>query len=250
MEWSTKAIEADRPFGSWAEDLADAFVPLEPRKIAEQPFKGMISRADVASIQISRVEATKHVVLRLRSHIARSIGDVYFVNLQLDGVGRYTQRGHEQICGPGDLAIVDTTEPFEIANCRNFSLFCFAVPRQLLPSALAERPRLRLSATEAGRALSRTLAGHAELCLRSESNPEISAFGGQHVVDLISHAPGILDEGPPERAGRSVLLSMMLDYIDRHARRARAGRGHTRVEIPLLAAICAQAVFYHGSLGR
>jgi hypothetical protein len=90
MEWSTKTIAADRPFGSWAEDLADAFVQLEPRKIAEQPFQGMISRADVASIQISRVEATKHVVMRLRSHIARSIGDVYFVNLQLDGVGRYT----------------------------------------------------------------------------------------------------------------------------------------------------------------
>jgi hypothetical protein len=30
------------------------------------------------------------VVLRLRSHIARSIGDVYFVNLQLDGAGRYS----------------------------------------------------------------------------------------------------------------------------------------------------------------
>ena len=39
--------------------------------------------------------------------------------------------------------IIDTTEPFEIENCRNFSLFCFAVPRQLLPSALAERPRPR-----------------------------------------------------------------------------------------------------------
>ncbi len=216
MEWSTKAIEADRPFGSWTEDLADAFVPLEPRKIAEQPFQGTISRTDVASIQISRVEATKHVVLRLRSHIARSIGDMYFVNLQLDGVGRYTQRGHEQICGPGDLAIVDTTEPFEIANCRNFSLFCFAVPRQLLPGALAERPRLRLSATEAGRALSRTLSGHAELCLRSEPNSGISAFGAQHVVDLISHAPGILEGRSPERAGLSVLLSMMLDHIDRY----------------------------------
>jgi AraC family transcriptional regulator, positive regulator of tynA and feaB len=216
MEWSTRAIEADRPFGSWAEDLADAFVQLEPRKIAEQPFQGTISRTDVASIQISRVEATKHVVLRLRSHIARSIGDVYFVNLQLDGVGRYTQRGHEQICGPGDLAIVDTTEPFEIANGRNFSLFCFAVPRQLLPSALAERPRLRLSGTEAGRALSRTLAGHAELCLRSEPGSGISAFGAQHVVDLISHASGILEERPLERAGQSVVLSMMLDHIDRH----------------------------------
>src|ERR1700704_518499 len=216
MEWSTRTIEADRPFGSWAEDLADAFVQLEPRKIAEQPFQGMISRADVASIQISRVEATKHAVLRLRAHIARSMSDVYFVNLQLDGVGYYTQRGHEQICGAGDLAIVDTTEPFEIANCRNFSLFCFAVPRQLLPGALVERPRLRLSATEAGRALSRTLSGHAELCLRSEPNSGISAFGAQHVVDLISHAPGILEERSPERAGLSVLLSMMLDHIDRH----------------------------------
>jgi AraC family transcriptional activator of tynA and feaB len=217
MEWSTRTIAADRPFGSWAEDLADAFVRLEPRKIAEQPFQGTISRTDVASIQISRVEATKHVVMRLRSHIARSISDVYFVNLQLDGVGRYTQRGHEQICGPGDLAVVDTTEPFEIANCRNFSLFCFAVPRRLLPSALAERPRFRLSATEAGRALSRTLAGHAELCLRSEPNSGISGFGAQHVVDLICHAPGIFEERPPERAGRSVLLSMMIDYIERHA---------------------------------
>jgi AraC family transcriptional activator of tynA and feaB len=216
MERSTKTIEADRPFGSSAEDLASAFVQLEPRKIAEQPFQGTISRADVASIQISRVEATKHSVLRLRSHIARSVSDVYFVNLQLDGVGCYTQRGHEQICGPGDLAIVDTTEPFEIANCRNFSLVCFAIPRQLLPGSLAERPRLRLSATEAGRALSRILAGHAELCLRSGPISGISPFGAQHVVDLISHAPDILEEGPPERPGLSVLLSMMLDYIDRH----------------------------------
>jgi len=27
------------------------------------------------------------------------------INLQLDGVGRYTQRNHEQINGPGDLAM-------------------------------------------------------------------------------------------------------------------------------------------------
>jgi AraC-like DNA-binding protein len=75
---------------------------------------------------------------------------------------------------------------------------------------------LRLSATEAGRALSRTLAGHAELCLRSGLTSGISAFGAQHVLDLISHAPDILKEGPSERAGLSVLLSMMFDYIDRH----------------------------------
>jgi transcriptional regulator GlxA family with amidase domain len=36
-------------------------------------------------------------------------------------------------------------------------------------------------------------------------------------VDLISHAPGLLAEAPAERAKVSALLSMMLDYIDRHS---------------------------------
>ncbi len=40
MQWSTKAIEADRPFGSWAEDLADAFVQLEPRENRRATFPG------------------------------------------------------------------------------------------------------------------------------------------------------------------------------------------------------------------
>jgi AraC family transcriptional activator of tynA and feaB len=217
MEWSAKLCRKDQPFGSWAEDLAAAFVQLEPRKIAEQPFQGAISRIDIAPIKISCVEATKHKVLRLRSHIARSSDDVCFINLQLEGLACYTQREHEQICGPGDLAVVETTEPFEIANSRNFKLFCFAVPRHLLPENFSDRPRLRLSATETGRALSRTLAGYAELCVRSQRASEIAAFGGTHIVDLISHAASVLGDRPSERASVPVLLAMMLDYIDRRS---------------------------------
>ena len=174
MEWSTKPVGGDQPFGSWANDLAAAFVRLEPRKIAEHPFEGAISRADAAPIQISLVKATKHSVLRLRSHIVRSTDDLCFINLQLEGVGRTIQNGHEQISVPGDLAIADTTEPFEIANCRDFKLFCFAVPRSLLPKGFFGRPRLNLSATETGRALSRTLAGYAALCLASTPTPAVA----------------------------------------------------------------------------
>src|SRR6516165_8627950 len=167
MKWSAKPSQIDRPFGSWADNLAAAFVQLEPRKISEYPFQGMITRTEAAApVRISRVVATRHRILRLRSHIAHSTDDLCFINLQLEGVGRYKQRGHEQICGLGDLAVVDTTEPFEIANGHDFRLFCFAVPRELLPTRFCERPRLTLSATEAGRALSRILVGYAELQLR------------------------------------------------------------------------------------
>ena len=223
MEWSTKPRRQDQPFGSWADDLAAAFVRLEPRRIADQPFEGTISRVDAAPIQISLVTATRHTVLRLASHIASSRDDICFVNLQLEGLGRTTQRGYEQISAPGDLALADTTEPFEIANCHDFKLFCFAVPRRLLPNALLDRPHLNLSATGAGRALSRTLVGYAELCLSDGQLQQTSALIGAHVIDLISHAPEILSDMPVEHAHTPVLLSMMLDHIDRHSKDPKLG---------------------------
>jgi len=215
MEWSTQPRHPDQPFGSWADDLAAAFVRLEPRRLADQPFEGAISRVDAAPIQVSLVTATRHTVLRLAPHIALSTDDLCFVNLQLEGLGRTTQRGHEQISAPGDLALADTTEPFEIANGHDFKLFCFAIPRQLLPKGLLDHARLNLSTTETGRALSRTLASYAELCLRGNQLPKTSALIGAHVVDLISHAPEILTDTPADRLHVPVLLSMMLDHIDR-----------------------------------
>jgi AraC family transcriptional regulator, positive regulator of tynA and feaB len=216
MEWSTKPRHPDQPFGSWADDLAAAFVRLEPRRLADQPFEGTISRVDAAPIHVSLVTATRHSVLRLAPHITSSTDDLCFVNLQLEGLGRTTQRGHEQISAPGDLALADTTEPFEIANGHDFKLFCFAIPRQLLPKGLLDHPRLNLSTTEAGRALSRTLAGYAELCLSGGQLPT-SALIGAHVVDLISHAPEILADTSADRLHVPVLLSMMLDHIDRYS---------------------------------
>src|SRR6266404_8633035 len=121
-------------------------------------------------------------VLRLASHIATSTDDLCFVNLQLEGVGRTAQRGQEQISAIGDLALADTTEPFEIANRHDFKLFCFAIPRRLLPKGLLDRPRLNLSTT-------RGLGGYAELCLSGCQLAKASAPIGAHVIDLISHGP-------------------------------------------------------------
>ena len=217
VEWSTKPQRADQSFGSWADDLAAAFVRLEPRKIADEAFEGSITRVEAAPIRVSLVDASRHTVVRLASHIASSTDDLCFINLQLEGLGRTTQHGHEQISAPGDLTLADTTEPFQIANCHNFRLFCFAVPRRLLPNGLLERPRLNLSRTETGRALSRTLAGYAELCLSGFQLPETSVLVGAHVVDLISHAQEILADAPAERMHVPVLLSMMLAHIERYS---------------------------------
>lgn len=215
MEWLTKASGTDRPFGNWADDLADAFVQLEPRKVSDAPFFGAISKADLAPVHISRVTAAPHCVARQRTHIGKGGGDFYFLNLQIDGLSCSVQRGHEQICGPGDLAVVDTTEPFEIINLRDFNLLCFAVPRELLRGHFVDHPRLALSSTAMGRALARTLSGYADLCIGSEAAPLVPALG-DHLLDLLSHADRFVTGEPSARVRPSVQLSMMLDHLDRH----------------------------------
>ena len=214
MEWSAKPSRVDQPFGSWADDLAAAFVRLEPRQIADRPFEGSIARTDAAPVQISLVKATGHRVLRLRPHIARCTDDLCFINLQLEGLGRTTQRGHEQISAPGDLAVADTTEPFEIANGRDFRLFCFAVPRRRLPKSFADLRGLRCRKRKMAvrcRARSQAMPSFAW------PHPQLRQAAALHLVELIAHAPEMLGEMPAARVNAPVLLSMMLDHIDRHS---------------------------------
>jgi hypothetical protein len=51
----------------------------------------------------------------------------------------------------------------------------------------------------------------------SRAYPTTSALIGAHVVDLISHASEILADTSAERVHVPVLLSMMLDHIDRYS---------------------------------
>jgi AraC family transcriptional regulator, positive regulator of tynA and feaB len=121
MEWFIKPCHSDQPFGNWADNLTGALVRMEPRRISDDPFEGMISRVDAAPIQISLVKATKHTMLRLHSHIVGGTDDLCLINLQLEGLGCTTQRGREQVSGPGDVAVADTTEPLQIRPSRTKS---------------------------------------------------------------------------------------------------------------------------------
>ena len=165
MEWSTKPHQSDQPFGSWADDLAAAFVRLEPRKIAEHPFEGTISRADAAPIQISRVTATKHRVLRFARTLRAARMICALSTFSSKGWAATRSAVIEQICGPGDLAVADTTEPFEIANWSRFQavLFCraatFAAASFLrAPAADPVRDRSRPRSLPNARRLCRALS--------------------------------------------------------------------------------------------
>jgi hypothetical protein len=87
--------------------------PFRHSPTSEETTQVKSVQLNINTVGFGRVIATGHSVLRLRSHIGQSDEDLCLINLQLEGIGRYTQRDNEQINGPAGLFVVDTTEPFE-----------------------------------------------------------------------------------------------------------------------------------------
>ena len=69
MRWHTTGDIKNGAFSKWADDLAQAFVRLEPQALNDQEFKGEIAKVNTDEIQLSRVTATGHRVRRLKEHI-------------------------------------------------------------------------------------------------------------------------------------------------------------------------------------
>jgi len=191
MEWSTKAIEADG-LRKLAEDLATLSFRSKTRK---SPSNFQDDSREQTSRQsrflVSKRQSTgSPFALATCASIA-----MVLCNLQLMALVVHSAR-HEQIADP-EILLSSTHRSVRNTHCRNFSLFCFAVPRQLLPGALVERPRLSSPPPRRAARYPDAL-GHAELCLRSEPNSE-SLPSALNIRGPDISPPGILEERSPER---------------------------------------------------
>lgn len=219
LTWSSAGADVDAPFGNWADNLASAFVRLEPSKLSTDPFKGRIRQAVAGDLQISRVDATAHRVSRLREHIGAASRDTCFLNLQIAGPGLTRQRNQECVARPGDIVLVDTTEPFQIEHSDRFSLFSIAVSRRLVPDTVFESRLICLSASALGREISQVLLGHAQLLLKAQgAGLAMPAELGQHMIGLILFAQDSVTGVQEPEPIQSTQLSLIRNHMARNFR--------------------------------
>jgi AraC-like DNA-binding protein len=216
--WTSSGPSAADPFGRWGDDLAQAFVRLEPQRIVDGPFVGRIAKAPSGPIAVSRVDASAHRVARLGEHAARASDNTVFVNLQIAGIGLTSQHGRDMRTRPFDLVVADTRSPFQILHRDAFSLYCLAMPRDRVPSSLLRAGCLPLSAREAGRQLARMLATYASLLLDRHASAAERGVYGRHIVDLVEicgrRVPDWMAAGHEE----STPLPLLLDFLRQNFR--------------------------------
>jgi AraC-like DNA-binding protein len=182
--WSTSEAPRAAQFERWRELICQAFLDLTPESDLRDGFAGTVTQRPLGDLSIASIHSQRQHVRRTARDIARTPQYGYYANLQLRGTSLMTQHGRSTVLRPGDIALVNTAEPFAFDFRDDFRQLSFYVPKPLLDSQLDESARTatRIATTNGLGAAIR----HALLALSADDLPEATA------TRLAIHTSGII----------------------------------------------------------
>ncbi|MDH6708379.1 AraC-like DNA-binding protein [Kitasatospora sp. MAA19] len=217
---STESLSPGERAEFWHEAVSQAFIPLEVRLLEREPSSGILSSDQLGVVQISGVAAGPQVVTRSRRTIEAGGEGWVALTMQHQGHARISQDGREIICGPGELALCDSSRPFTKEFPTAFGFTAFRLPRhvlhvrdQELRAATASPFESTSGCVELVTTYLRTLASGA-----AKLDPCTGSRLADTAVDLlallIQERSGTLDPTAPETA--PAMLARIKDYAMCH----------------------------------
>jgi len=136
-KWSTLTAAPVRQFAYWRELICEAFLDLSPESDLRDGFTGIVTQWSFGDLSLAQIDSQRQRVRRTSRDIGRAPRGGYYANLQLRGASSMAQAGRTAILRPGDIALVQTDEPFEFEFDTNFRQLSLYIPGQLLDAEVA-----------------------------------------------------------------------------------------------------------------
>lgn len=144
------------------EQVNTSFVPLHVTSVLGNEFRGRINGVNVHGVGFTDIRADPQLVERTPELIAEASEHFYKISLHLEGSGALRQGGRSVTLSPGDLAIYDTSLPYELEFTDRFRSLVIMLPHSRLsvPHRLSSQvTAIRLAGSEGlGRVVSPFLA--------------------------------------------------------------------------------------------
>jgi AraC-like DNA-binding protein len=109
-----------------------SFVPLIVTSELGDDFRGRINGVNVHGVGFTDVRADPQLVERTPELIAEATEHFYKISLHLEGTGVLRQGGRSVTLSPGDLAIYDTSVPYELEFTHRFRSLVIMLPHARL----------------------------------------------------------------------------------------------------------------------
>jgi AraC-like DNA-binding protein len=215
--FSTEDVGPDR----WRDVVCGAFPGVSIDWLDAQPNPAWLGTAAFDDARILEMASNRPTqVACARSPAAHD--DTYDLALLLAGSCRCRHAGQDEVWGPGDLLLFDSTQPFDLVHPTDYHLWTWKLPREALAPMLAE-PDHCVGRRIAGDAGPGAVLGNYLRALMAES-AKLDATAQR---SLLMHLYGLvgltLGAGPAARESRrethqAVRRQQILTYIETHLR--------------------------------
>ncbi len=205
-------------FDQFHDAVSAAFVPLQVATTSAAPFVGELATAPLGVMLLACVSGSPITVTRTPRMIRAADSGYLKVGVQTHGACILTQDGREAALTPGDIAVYDTTRPYELLFAHDYQMLVLMLTRQLLstrPHTLIDVTARRISGhTGMGTVLSPFLTLLARQSLVGDLQPSMEVCDA--VVDLVSatcrSAADSADTVPP--LAQQALLLRVQTFIE------------------------------------
>jgi AraC-like DNA-binding protein len=136
----SEEVSAPQQIVYWREFLSDVFMEMEPSIEGGGSFNAAVDTGEFGNLTVATISAQRHKVRRTQSNIANSNSDAILFHYQISGKAVFYQGEAEETILPGDIACIDTAEPFELDLIDDFRCITVKAPRKLFVSLLGSGP--------------------------------------------------------------------------------------------------------------
>ena len=210
IEFDTRSVAPDKRLVLWQDIVCDVFVELDCKCMEEKPFQGNLSQSVIGETSCTRVQTSRHSVIRTPSRISRASKDFILIALHKEGRGAVLQDGREALIHPGQMVLYDTTRPYELRFDSDCSQTIFQWPRHLLRRRIGVVDQLMATSFVSERPLERLafdfLSAVSQTILEIDEEPASRLL--DQALDIVAVA--ISDRLKNKPVGSSVNRTMML----------------------------------------
>ncbi|OBF18013.1 hypothetical protein A5725_20075 [Mycobacterium kubicae] len=234
---------ADEHFDAFSCAVSDTFVPLAMSVDDRSTFRGSLRSASLGAVQLSEVNVGSNgvVVRRTDRLIRRNNPDYLKVGIQVAGRSTVHQDDRKSELGTGDLAIYDTSRPYELRFAEAYRLLVVMFPKQLLGLPSGRLGYLTARGVNGRHGLGASVApfllqvGRRVLRGDHSDNAQLA----EAIVDLVGAL--FVDHFPPDAAhpdaARRAQLARVRAYIERNL-------GNPRMKVSDIAAANRMSIRY------
>jgi AraC family transcriptional activator of tynA and feaB len=194
---STLTTPRAEQFGHWRELICETFLALTPESDLRDGFTGVVTQWPLGEINLARIDSQRQRVRRTEADIVRAPLTGYYANIQVRGDSEMVQGDSVTVLRPGDIAVVDTSQPFAFDFRTDFRQLSFFIPGPLLIAQLPGpvRTATRIdTATGVGAAVR-----HALTALTTEPlTPDAAARLAVHACGMLAVALDDTRDTPDE----------------------------------------------------